>query len=280
MKVLVVITGISGGGSERSLEELLPGFVAAGFTVDVAYFVARPDDPTAAIRDLGVRLHHVDARSLPARIVAVRRLVKRIRPDLVHTTLFDADIAGRCATAGSGTPVLTSLVNIGYGPERRADPSIRLWKLRLVKALESGTARRLTTHFHANSQAVADSAVDQLGIPASAISVVPRGRDPRRLGTPSEHSRDAARHALGIDADNRLAVRYRCRLEYQKNHLALVRPPATSSARVPGLQVVHRGASRAWRRLLSREEISCASGARGNCALCSVNHQRRTCYSS
>ena len=47
---------------------------------------------------------------------AVRRLVGEVEPDLVHTTLYEADIAGRVGARLAGVPVVSSLVNSMYGP--------------------------------------------------------------------------------------------------------------------------------------------------------------------
>ena len=124
LKVLVCITGISGGGSEQSLAELIPGFIAAGIDVHVAYFVARSEDPIEQFAAHGVGVHHIEERSLLGRARALRRIIRRERPDLVHTTLFDADIAGRLAAWGTGVPVLSSLVNDTYGQARQTDPNV------------------------------------------------------------------------------------------------------------------------------------------------------------
>ena len=163
-KVLVCITGISGGGSEQSLTELVPGFVADGIDMHVAYFVARSEDPIEHFTGHGVGMHHLPERSMLGRVRALRRIIRTERPDLVHTTLFDADIAGRLAAWGTGVPVLSSLVNDTYGHARRDDPNVPRAKLRLAQFFDGLTARHLTAHFHANSEAVRASAVAHLRV--------------------------------------------------------------------------------------------------------------------
>ncbi len=101
MKVLYLIPGLgSGGGSERSLLTVTPHLVAAGIELTIAYFVVRPNDNAAAYRDAGARVVLLPARSLPGRVREVRRLLRQVRPDVLHTTLFEADQAGRLAAVG------------------------------------------------------------------------------------------------------------------------------------------------------------------------------------
>ena len=56
---------------------------------------------------------------------------ERFGPDLIHTTIFEADVIGRIAAIGTGVPVITSLVNTPYEPIRLQDPNVTpvaLWR--------------------------------------------------------------------------------------------------------------------------------------------------------
>ena len=88
------------------------------------------------------------------RLRGLRRVIKDLQPHLVHTTIFEADLTGRLASVGLRAPVLTSLVNTSYDTVRFQDPLVPNWKLRVAKAADGWTARRLTTHFHAITRAV------------------------------------------------------------------------------------------------------------------------------
>ena len=123
--------------------------------------------------------------------MALRRLIKTERPDLVHTALFDADLAGRLASIGLRVPVMTTLANTAYDDARRGDPNVNARRLMVVKWIDGLTARHLTQHFHAVSQAVKDSTVERLGVPPDRITVVKRGRDETRLGERSPERRSA-----------------------------------------------------------------------------------------
>ncbi len=218
--MLSVIDGLGFGGAERSLAELLPGLAEAGIEPVVACLRRRPggveDDVLAA---------GFDVRFLPgppaARVRALRRLIRETSPSLVHTTLAAATLTGRFAAAGSGIPVLTSLVNQSYTPERMADPHVRPVALRGIRAVDGWTSRHLTSHFHAITGAVKTWAAATLRVPPSRITVVERGRDPRRLGEPGPERRARARERLGLEPDAPVLVAVG-RQEFQKGHRFLL----------------------------------------------------------
>ena len=167
-----------------------------------------------------------DVRLLPgsgtiAKIRSLRRLIAELEPSLVYTSLYDADIAGRLASIGKDVPVMSLLANTAYDPARLADPNVRHWRLGLAKALDGVTARHLTDHFHAVSQAVKDSTVETLGVDAERITVVHRGRDVIRLGEASYERRSSMRAALGLAADAEVVVTVG-RQEYQKGQTHLI----------------------------------------------------------
>jgi glycosyltransferase involved in cell wall biosynthesis len=224
VRLLFVIPGISGGGSEHSLRELVPALVGRGFDVSIAYTVQRTTDNEEDLYRAGARLHHVAVSRFDGRVRGVRRVIAAVRPDIVHTTLFDADIIGRLAAwraPGCSPVVLTSIVNTSYDPARLADPNVRPWKLHAVRLVDGWTARNLTDHFHAVSCAVKNAAVQSLGIDPDRVTVVERGRDPSRLGDPSPERRARVRAKLGLSRDVRAIVTV-ARQEYQKAQVDVV----------------------------------------------------------
>ena len=179
MRLLFVIPGLSGGGTERSLRELVPALMQSGTDVSISYMVQRATDDEAELERAGARLHRVTQPRLVGRVRAIRRVIALERPDIVHTSLYEADIAGRLAAwqAPGGSPiVLSSIVNTSYDPARLGDPNVLAWKLRAVRLADAWTARHLTNHFHAVSRAVKDAAVQALGIDPNRVTVVERGR--------------------------------------------------------------------------------------------------------
>ncbi len=223
---LFVINSFGAGGAERSLLEFLPKLAATG---------VRPVIACLSRSDVGfedeVRAQGWDVRVLAgtgrlAKIRSLRALIRELRPALVYTALFDADIAGRIAAARTGVPVVSNLANTAYDPARLADPNVDARKLALVRMVDGFTARHLTDHFHAISDAVKESTVETMGVEPERISVVRRGRDPARLGEPSPERTAAARALLGLPPDA-LVVATVGRQEYQKGHRHLVDAFAT-----------------------------------------------------
>lgn len=204
-KILFLIDSLSGGGTERSLAELLPYLDPAGFQPVLAT-MSRGSDPDSEElrRRFDVRL--LRPGGWLSRVRQVRALLASEQPLLIHTMLFRSDITGRFAAPGTGVPVLCSLVNTTYAPARYRDPNIRPWKLEAVRLMDAWTARHLTFHFHAVSQAVKDSAIETLGVREERITVVERGRDAARLGEPSPERRRESRSDLGLSPSDEVVV--------------------------------------------------------------------------
>ncbi len=205
MRVMYVIDSLGAGGAERSLAEMLAPLEERGVQTLVVCLEHRREgfhDEVAASHDVRVLPEESDAR----RVVPLRRLIGQWRPDIVHSTLIRADLVARFATARTDALHLTSLVNTTYDPERLLDPHVNRRGLEAVRRLDGFTARHLTQHFHAITHAVAESNVRALGIDPERITVIPRGRDERRLGEPSPARKAAARASLGIPQEAEVIV--------------------------------------------------------------------------
>jgi glycosyltransferase involved in cell wall biosynthesis len=221
-KILYVINGLGTGGAERSLAEMLPYFRQAHITPTIACFYRRAEGVEEQILAQGFPVRFLDqCRRFPTRVAALRELILAEQPDIVHTAIFEADLIGRIAAVGTRSKVLTSLVNTSYDNVRLSDPNVNRAKLRYVQLMDAWTARTLTHHFHAITHAVKQSAVQSLGVSAQRITVVERGRDPGRLGKNSVERRLAARHRLGLDAEDEVLLNIG-RQEYQKGQRHLL----------------------------------------------------------
>jgi len=221
LKVLFVIDGLGPGGAERSLAETLPHLHRAGIRSLVAFFSRRQENLEDLLRENGADLRFVPQRSVAGRLIALRRLIRAERPDVIHTTLFDSDVIGRFASIGQGAAVVTSLVNTTYDPVRLQDTHVSALKLGLARLIDGWTARHLTTHFHAITYAVRQSAVESLNLNPDRITVIERGRNgyARR---PCSEQRAHARHMLGLSESDEVILNVG-RQEYQKGQQYLLR---------------------------------------------------------
>jgi glycosyltransferase involved in cell wall biosynthesis len=239
IRLLYVIDSLVAGGAESSLAALAPHYVRAGVELEVVYLHDRPGLQTVIARS-GARVTFVGTH--PSRFAWIRGLVGIVRdrrPDLVHTTLFEADVCGRPAARLAGRPVVSSLVNEGYGESHLDDPGLRRWRVRAAQAVDAATAR-LTPRMHAVSEFIADEMASHLRYPRSRIDVVPRGRDSAVLGRRSPERRSVARQGLGV-TDGRPVVLAVARQEHQKGLDVLVDAMAEVRQAVPDVSLVVAG---------------------------------------
>ncbi|MGH2787260.1 MAG: glycosyltransferase [Actinomycetota bacterium] len=214
MHVLYLIDSLVPGGAERSLAALAPGYVARGVKLDVGYLQDRPGLQHDLLQ-AGANLFCLDGPG--GRLGWIRRtraLARERRFDLIHTTLADANLAGRIGGRLAGVPVVSSLVNVQYGPEHSSDPNVLAWRMKLLQLANALTAQGVV-RFHAVTREIADVMSRRLRVPLDRIEVIPRGRDPRALGRRTAARRTAIRGKLGV-SDNTIFVLAAARHEFQK----------------------------------------------------------------
>lgn len=200
-----------GGGAERSLASLVSHW-RGRIDLEVVTFSDRAE-LACDIIDGGARVTNLDGHSMHAVIGQLRRLIKERRPDLVHSVLFDADVATRLATP-AGIPVSCSLVNVNYGPQQWEAPGRSRWKVTAVQAIDAISAQRVA-RFHALSSEVASVMAKRLHISRDDIDIIPRGRSRQDVGYPSQGRRLEARSRLGVIGPEPLLVAA-ARHEWQK----------------------------------------------------------------
>lgn len=111
--------------------------------------------------------HHIGKAGKidPRSFWRLRRLIQRLRPDIVHTWLFAANAYGRQAALSAGVRRIVA-------GERCVDP----WKSGVQLAIDRYLARR-TTRIAANSSGVVEFYV-QHGLPREKFVVIPNGVPP------------------------------------------------------------------------------------------------------
>ncbi|MFS8586785.1 MAG: glycosyltransferase, partial [Acidimicrobiia bacterium] len=136
-RVLQVIDSLARAGAEQSLVVLAPHLVAAGVDLHVAYLVER-DGLRPELERIGVPVTSLappdGRRHRRWWYRRLRELIAAVGPDVVHTTLFEADLAGRRAAAHAGVPCVSSLVNSTYDPGQARRDGVSWLKLRAAQA--------------------------------------------------------------------------------------------------------------------------------------------------
>ena len=167
--VLQVIAGFSVGGAEMHLLYLVKGLLRSGdFDVVVAYLRERPDDARSLIPDFereGVRLVDLRMSALADVRVAARfhSLLRKVRPQLVHTHGLPAHLYGIPLSVVRGLPVVSSV----HGLEKHF---FRPMRRRIYRLLLSPTRRVIGI-----SNAVKQVLVEQVGLPDKKIAVIHYG---------------------------------------------------------------------------------------------------------
>lgn len=196
LSVLCLIDSLAAGGAERSLAEVAPRLVSQGVRLEVAVLIDR-GGLSEELEAAGIAVHRVSGSTRTGWLNGTAKLVRSTRPDLLHTTLFEADIAGRLVGSVTGTPVVCTLATTAYGRAHAKEAGIRTCRLRGAQLADAITARRVR-RFHAVSDAVADACVANLRLNRAKIDVIPRGRGRDRLGYPGRDRRVRVRSSLGI----------------------------------------------------------------------------------
>jgi glycosyltransferase involved in cell wall biosynthesis len=238
MRVMAVVDSTSGGGAETSLAAMAPHLIESGIDLQVAYFHDR-EGVKEQLEAAGATLFHVPpGRNRLVTISRLRKLIRSQRPDLVHTMVYEADIAGRTAAFLSRTPVVSSIINEMYGPEHRATVESALG-FRLAWLTDAATAK-LVRRFHAITETVADVMAPRLHVDRALIDVVYRGRDPEAFRARTPARRMEIRKSLGIDGEFPILLAT-SRQEPQKGLDMFIEALPTVLAERPGATVLLAG---------------------------------------
>ena len=131
-RVLTVISELRlGGGAQSLLRNVLPA-LAADFEVHLAVLMD-PRDDIPYYQRLSIPVHDLskNGRLSPWCMFDVARLIRRLKPNVVHSHLTHADIATRFAVRLSGRPPLITSNHLGWSGRERS----------IGRRLHTGTTR-------------------------------------------------------------------------------------------------------------------------------------------
>lgn len=240
IRVVQVIDSLARAGAEQSLAILAPHLVAEGVDLHVAYLVER-DGLRSEFEAAGASVVSLAEPGAGRRrwLARATELIDDLQPAVVHTTLFEADLAGRRAAARRGVPSVSSFVNTTYGSAQAGRENVSRLRLRAAQAADAWTARKVA-RFHAVTNHVADVMSRRLLVPRDKIEVIPRGRDGALLGRRTPERRSDVRSRLGIGPDVPLVVAV-ARQEPQKGLDVLLAAVARLRVARPDLRVLVAG---------------------------------------
>ncbi len=227
LRILSVIETLGRGGAEKLLVTQHRHLDAARFRcMVVALF-----EPTPLAGDLQAagatveRLALPGPRSLATAVLRLRALMRSWKPDVVHTHLYCANVAGRLAASGLA-PVFTTLHNPDYGFE---DPGTM--GFRVKKWLDRATGARLTSRMIAVSGHVRRDFARELGF--RDVDVLHNFIDVDEFAAPDPAAlRRAQRSAMGLGGSD-LVILHVGRIHHQKGQDLLLDALAAGAGTLP-----------------------------------------------
>lgn len=242
--VLHLIETLGPGGAERLLFTNLKHLDRDGFRHTVVTIFSREPHWLGPIRDLGVDVLDLGCRGyadLGRGVWKLWSVLRRTRPDLVHTHLWAADVVGRVAGRLAGVPVISSIHNMEYDPEARAGESFSLGLKRGAGLLaDRWTARLGARRLIAVSEYVGRSASRLLRFPPGRIDLVYNPIDLDEPGPADGVDRLQVWGELGLPPGSTVLLNVG-RVAPQKGLLFAVRALPEILARFPTVHFVSAG---------------------------------------
>jgi glycosyltransferase involved in cell wall biosynthesis len=230
--ILHVITTLGRGGAERQLVNLVSNTNRDRF-VHIVCCLRGPLDFAPEIERAGHKVINLNLRSKHPWLSGARKLagiMRNERPNFVQTWLYDAGIVGRLAQLITRPAVL--LLNTFQSTDFEADTisayGLSPVKINLLRLIDKWTASLANAYYLPVSQTVANSYLQQLGLPRERVRVMYNSIDLSSLDC-QEGEAERLRQALGIPSDAFVFLNVG-RMDLSKGQLHLVRAFAQVAA--------------------------------------------------
>ncbi len=174
MRILHLIPDLALGGAQRMLTYAAAAMDRDRYRLAVAYW-GQAGPLRADLERLGIPVVRLaGGPSLPRLARSFGQHVRRLRPDVVHTHLFDADLIGTLTARALGVRACCATIHsFSFFAARR-----HRWRYRWLLG-------PLVGRFLAVSRALADHLVRECRLPASRVRVVANGIDAARFAPPA-----------------------------------------------------------------------------------------------
>jgi len=260
IKVVHVISGLGQGGAETMLYKLLGALDRQCFETQVIslldYGVLGP-----RIQALGISVFALGMRPGipdPRGILKLARLLRLLKPDLVQTWMYHADLAGGIAARLAGTPRLVWNIRQSDLDPRRAKRSTRA----AVRAA-AWLSRWLPDHILCCSERARDIHA-ALGYRTDRLEVIPNGFDLHAF-RPDAHARAMLRAELSVAPSTPL-IGLVARFDPQKDHAGFLQAAAALAEQNPQCAFLLCGTGVTWDNPALAGPIR-AAGIAGQCHL-------------
>jgi glycosyltransferase involved in cell wall biosynthesis len=179
LKVLFFIDSLQTGGAEKSLLEI--GKNLKEFEPIVCTLFSDRDDLLKEYLDSKIPIYELGLKRsskfwlLDAK-KAFEKLIKEIKPDIIHAHLFKSELVARISNRPKTIPLIGAFVNDSYSKERYAEQSsLRNIKLNIIRLIDRVSANKVN-HFTSITNSISLSNAKALGIDSNKITTIYRGR--------------------------------------------------------------------------------------------------------
>lgn len=216
VQVVHIITGLSRGGAENVLYRLIqaqpnPSQHSVVSMTDEGIFGDRLKELGVEVRCLGLHRGRIPS---PLIILRLSSWLRHLRPDLVQTWMYHADLLGGVAARLAGIPVCWGLRNGNLDPEQSKRLTLR------VARFNACLSRWLPTRIVSCSVRAVEIH-RALGY-ADKFVVIPNGLDLARFTPVDVARRGTVRSALGLPKGRKL-IGHLGRPDPQKDHATLLK---------------------------------------------------------
>jgi glycosyltransferase involved in cell wall biosynthesis len=211
IRILTVIDDLRAAGAQRVVAEEVLAFTPDRVQFDVVTLADSPGTSLAPeLARRGIRIWRLPGRGLvdPRRLGRLTRVIRRTRPDLVHSQLEYANILGPLAARLAGRPTVASLQNVAVHQDKAAT---------LKRLLEGVVLRALAARVIVVASSAVEESSRNFHLPKHALVAIPNAIDLRRTRLPDGFDRAAKRQQLGLGARGPLICTV-ARLHPDKGH--------------------------------------------------------------
>jgi glycosyltransferase involved in cell wall biosynthesis len=242
VKILHLIDSLYGaGGAERQLLLSIKALDASRFESYICC-VQTPGHLAGEAAEMGIKVFSLGVNGKlgwPKAIMRLRRLIRSLGIELVHTSLYEASVLGGLAGRLSGVPVVTTLTNTVHDTEWLSETmGLSRWKVASSEMAHRLVIRWCMREVIAVSEHVKQSAVRHYRIRPDKITVIHRALSPEWLGVASSPKGELPDVSPGEASPTLIAVG---RLIPQKDHESLLRAMAIVARGLPEARLLIAG---------------------------------------
>jgi glycosyltransferase involved in cell wall biosynthesis len=220
--IAFIITGLNVGGAETTLYKLLERLDRRRFRPYVISLTGN-GDLTPKFEALGFPIRAINLRN-PFNFFALIIALRRIKPDIVHTWMYHADLIGAIAARFASAKKIAWCIR-----NSNLDKDKTKLSTRLVVKLCATLSKRLPKTIISCSAAAA-TIHEELGYDRSKTRVIPNGFD-LSVFKPDIAARAKIRKELALD-DQTPLIGLIARYDPQKNHIGFIEAAALIAKRV------------------------------------------------